>query len=144
MNLRWRSPAAVMHRDFIVLFNSNSTITAEFLNNEINYISLSVYVANDQDANWDSGVVNVYIDDRQVAQVDARNNNYTRMIAGWPAPEPELVTLEVPQSDPDEAVFDGWYVNGEKVNSVKEWSFYPEQVLYNEKVMNVTARWISR
>ena len=29
MNLRWRDPAAVMHRDFII-FNSNSTITANF------------------------------------------------------------------------------------------------------------------
>lgn len=88
--------------------------------------------------------MNVYIDSIQVAQVDTRNNNYTEMIAGWPAPKPELVTLEVPQSDLDGAVFDGWYVNGEKVNDIKEWSFYPEQVLYDEKVMNVTARWISR
>ena len=29
MNLRWRDPAAVMHRDFVI-FNSNSTITAKF------------------------------------------------------------------------------------------------------------------
>ena len=29
MNLRWRDPAAVMHRDFVI-FNSNSTITARF------------------------------------------------------------------------------------------------------------------
>lgn len=32
MNLRWRDPAAVMHRDFVI-FNSNSTITAKFERN---------------------------------------------------------------------------------------------------------------
>lgn len=37
MNLRWRDPAAVMHRDFVI-FNSNSTITAKF---ELDIITIS-------------------------------------------------------------------------------------------------------
>ena len=45
MNLRWRDPAAVMHRDLII-FYSNSTITARFevkiLNNYIKG-EMSVY-----------------------------------------------------------------------------------------------------
>lgn len=135
MLLKYESSSPYIHN------KPNSTITANFLDESVEYLPFYVYVANDQANNWDSGIVEVYLDDELVVQVNAVNSGCEIMAIDLPYPQ--FVTLKVPQSDPDGAVFEGWYEDDIKKSTTgRSISFYPGQDY--PKIRHITARWISR